>query len=314
MEGDKDLEVKRPSVLIVDDTIIFVRILSEILSDQYDVLTANNGENALHIANSNPPPDIILLDIVLPDMDGYKVCKIIKSNITTKDIPIVFITGKKSEKDEEYGLSIGAIDYITKPFSKPIVKARIKNHLELKKYRDLLQQYSMMDPLTELPNRRKFDELIRQEWKKCLELKLFLSIIMMDIDYFKSYNDTYGHLIGDKCLQKISKQLNENVCESSSEICRWGGEEFACIVTGLNRDEAIKYAERLRKCVEKLKIPHESSKVGEVVTISLGVASIIPSEDNNVVELLHQADKALYQAKNSGRNVVGCITLESTNN
>lgn len=306
MKGDKCLNAKRQKVLIVDDTVIFIRILSEILSEQYDIITAVNGKEALSAAKSSAPPDIILLDIVLPDMDGYEICRKLKSDMGTKDIPVVFITGMNSEKDEEYGLSVGAIDYITKPFSRPIVKARIKNHLELKKLRDMLQINSFMDSLTELPNRRKFDEMLRLQWKHCLEIHKPISVIMVDIDYFKAFNDTYGHLAGDECLKDISIQLNDAVSGTNNFICRWGGEEFYCLMPLVGLEDAREFAENLRKQIEQMSIPHTASRDFENVTISLGVSSVVPHKDDNMITLLQQADKALYEAKNIGRNCVSC--------
>ncbi|MFZ7120288.1 MAG: diguanylate cyclase [Eubacteriaceae bacterium] len=300
----------RQTVLVVEDTMIFMRILTEMLMNTYKVVTASNGKEALKIAKVQTP-DIILLDIILPDMDGYKICKVLKSSVLTKDIPIIFITGMNSEKNEEYGLSLGAIDYITKPFSRPIVMARIRNHLKLKKYRDLLQENSMIDALTELSNRRKYDEMIKIEWNRCMRSKKPLSVIMIDIDDFKVYNDTYGHLMGDECLKDIALSLKQELNRTSDFVCRWGGEEFACLIPMSDSNESFLVAEKLRKSVENLMIPNELSSVKKIVTISLGIASKVPRANDDINELINKADEALYFAKRNGKNRVYSYTMEN---
>lgn len=195
---------EKPTVLIVDDMTTNLLILSDLLKDEYQIKIAKNGQKALDIVHSSDEVDIILLDIMMPDIDGYEVCRELKSNPKTKNIPIIFVTAKDNDEDEEYGLNLGAIDYITKPFNKAIVKLRIKNHLELKLKSDLLEELSMYDGLTHIPNRRFFDEVFQSTYKEVKRENKSLAVLMIDIDFFKLYNDNYGHGKGDEALKKVA--------------------------------------------------------------------------------------------------------------
>lgn len=173
----------KQTVLVVDDEPLNIKVLSQALSPWYRVKAATNGADALRIASSDDQPDLILLDIAMPDMSGYQVCEQLKSTLGTKDIPVIFITGKNSNEDEARGLELGAVDYITKPFSLPIVMARIRNQLLLKIKTDMLEQLVSIDSLTELANRRRFDEVLEQEWRRCMRNGIPLSVIMIDVDF-----------------------------------------------------------------------------------------------------------------------------------
>jgi len=267
-------------------------------------LTARNGAEAIRAACSDPPPDLILLDIVMPDMDGFEVCKRIKTIEKTKDIPIIYLTGMNNEYDEEYGLSLGAIDYITKPFKPSILRARVRNHLQLKYYRDRLARIGMIDGVTGIPNRRRFDEVISLEWRRATRSSQPLSLIMGDIDYFKNYNDTYGHLEGDACLRKVANRFCEILKRPGDLVGRWGGEEFACILPETEIGGAVTVAERIRKGIIDLAIPHLSSPIAPVVTVSLGVTTMVPKPGQDPIELIRRSDEALYKAKKAGRNRV----------
>ncbi|MGE5543409.1 MAG: diguanylate cyclase domain-containing protein [Bacillota bacterium] len=299
------MEQTKQRVLIVDDSLFNIQIIADILKDYCSVLTARNGVDALRIACSNPPPDLILLDIVMPDIDGYEVCRQIKANEETRDIPVIYLTGKDNEKDEEYGLSLGAIDYITKPFNPSILKARVKNHLQLKYYRDCLTQIGMADVLTGIPNRRRFDETMSVEWRRAVRSGQPLSLIMTDIDYFKNYNDTYGHLQGDACLCKVAHRLCNTLKRPGDLVGRWGGEEFACILPETDSIGAMIVAEQLRTGIIDLAIPHISSPIAPVITISLGVTTLYPKPGQDPTELIRRSDEALYRAKRAGRNQIG---------
>lgn len=293
---------QRQTVLVVDDSAFNIQIIADLLKDYCNVLKARNGTDALRMACSDPLPDLILLDIVMPNMDGYEVCRRIKATEETKDIPIIYLTGMNNEQDEEYGLNLGAIDYITKPFKPSILKARVKNHLQLKHYRDCLTRIGMVDGLTGIPNRRRFDETISLEWRRAMRSGQPLSLIMTDIDYFKNYNDTYGHLEGDTCLRKVANQLCRTLKRPGDLVGRWGGEEFACILPETDSVGAMIVAEQLRKGIIDLAIPHDSSPIAPVVTISLGVTTMTPDPGPDSIELIKRSDEALYKAKRAGRN------------
>ncbi len=296
--------IKSQNILIVDDVTMNRKILETALKDQYNVKLANSGREALLIAVSKNPPDLILLDIMMPEMDGYEVCKRLKEIPETREIPIIFVTAMNEEKHEEYGFSIGAIDYITKPFSIPIVKARVKNHIELKKYRDLLKENSMLDGLTGIANRRHFNETLLMELNRAKRLGSTLSILMADIDFFKKHNDSYGHLEGDECLRKVALTLKNQLKRPADLVARWGGEEFACILPETGHVAALAIAENLRRSVMDLAIPHKDSPIEKILTVSIGVATTSTSENEDFESLIKKSDDALYKAKEKGRNRV----------
>ncbi|MGD9555026.1 MAG: diguanylate cyclase [Arcobacteraceae bacterium] len=293
---------KKQTILIVDDMTTNLLILSDLLKDEYSIKVAKNGQKALDIVHSSDEVDIILLDIMMPDIDGYEVCRELKSNPKTKNIPIIFVTAKDNDADEEYGLNLGAIDYITKPFNKAIVKLRIKNHLELKLKSDLLEELSMYDGLTHIPNRRFFDEVFQSTYKEVKREKKSLAVLMIDIDFFKLYNDNYGHGKGDETLKKVAQALQMTLKRPTDLVARYGGEEFIVLLKDISEENVKKVALNLLQAVQELQITHEYSKVEQIVTISIGVAYKTASSLINKVELLICADKALYDVKRTSRN------------
>ncbi len=289
------------TILIVDDQPANIKIIGGALKGDYQIKMATSGLKAIEIASADPP-DLILLDIIMPGIDGYEVCRRLKNNQKTKGIPIIFITAKDQEEDETKGLDYGAVDYITKPFSLPIVKARVKTHLELKKHRDILEDLSTLDGLTSIPNRRKFDEFLKLEWRRSVRGSYPLSLIMIDIDNFKLFNDNYGHDVGDECLKQVANNLCTTAKRPADFVARYGGEEFVCILPDTSIEKASKFAEILRVNIELLNIPHDFSPTGNRVTISLGSATINPAINKSYELLVKSADKALYIAKSKGKN------------
>lgn len=290
-------------ILIVDDAPINIQILNEALKDRYRVFFATNGRDAIAQAASIMP-DMILLDIMMPEMDGYEVCRILKADPVSRDIPIIFITAMNQQENEAAGLELGAADYITKPFNPDLVRLRVRNQLELKRQRDLLSRLSFLDGLTGIPNRRAFDEYYDREWRRALRSQAETSIIMCDIDHFKSYNDSYGHLAGDDCLKKVSELLRSLLDRPADLVARFGGEEFICVLPETGLAGAAITAEKLREAVESMGIPHLYSPVAPVLTISLGVASVVPTAQMKSDDLIQFADAQLYLAKQGGRNRV----------
>jgi diguanylate cyclase (GGDEF)-like protein len=296
---------KQQNILIVDDAKENINVLAELLRSDFKIRAATNGEKALDIAFSDNPPDLILLDVMMPGIDGYEVCKRLKESAQTKNIPIIFVTGKVCEEDEIYGFNLGAIDYITKPFSSVIVKARVGMHAELKRYRDYLEDMSYLDGLTGICNRRKFDEYLESTWNMAIRVTMPVSIILMDIDLFKQFNDRYGHQKGDTCLIQIAQALSKIIVRKTDLIARYGGEEFVCILPNTDIDNALIIAEKLRLSIVSLQIPHAYSSVEKVVTISAGVAAKFPTKNSSFTTLVKSADEALYRSKETGRNKVG---------
>ncbi len=294
---------EQKKILIVDDAPINIQVLNEVLKGEHRIFFATSGRDALTIANSTHP-DLILLDIMMPEMDGYEVCRILKADPSLKDIPVIFITAMSQEKDERAGFEVGAVDYITKPFNPNIVRLRVRNQLEMKRQRDMLEQLSLLDGLTDLPNRRAFDGYFDREWRRGLRNGSELSLIMLDIDCFKAYNDSYGHVAGDDCLKRISRALAGSLERAGDFVARYGGEEFICILPNTDAAGALAIADKLRLAVEALHIPHQSSPVSPYVTISLGVATVYPNMVSVPETVIDRADAFLYQAKRDGRNRV----------
>ena len=296
------MEFKKPTILVVDDMTTTLLLLHDLLKDTYEVKIAKSGTKALEILESPNDIDLILLDIEMPDINGYDVCKRIKNNETIKNIPIIFITGRTSQEDEEYGLNLGAIDYITKPFNKTITKLRLKNYLEMKIKNDMLEKLSMYDGLTNIRNRRFFDETFEKTFSEIKRDKKSLAVLMIDIDFFKPYNDNYGHGQGDETLRKVAKALEKTIKRASDFVARYGGEEFVILLKDINKDGVEAVANNLLNAVRELKITHEFSKIENYVTVSIGVSYYNSSSDITKLELLLKADETLYNVKNSGRN------------
>ncbi|MDB9520112.1 diguanylate cyclase [Roseofilum reptotaenium CS-1145] len=327
-----ELELMGRNILIVDDLPDNLRLLSKMLTQQgYKVRKALNGEMAIASCTAQPP-DLILLDINMPGMNGYQVCDALKSSPMTAQIPIIFLSALDEANHKLQAFKSGGLDYITKPFQVEEVLARVEHQLSLcyqqNKLKEELEQLKeevnqrqqtqqnlerlvTVDELTQLSNRRHFNDYLKQEWKRLFSLPSYtggypqaLSLILADVDYFKLYNDTYGHLKGDQCLQKVAQAMKQVVTYSGSLVARYGGEEFAVILPNASSDYALQVAELIRMQVKALKIPHSQSIVSSYVTVSLGVACRFPDSDLSPEDLISSADKALYHAKQQGRNSV----------
>lgn len=283
-------------VLIVDDANINVRALEHILKGDYQVKMATGGMEALACIAQDPKLDLILLDVSMPDIGGYDLCRRLKSDPKTADIPIIFLTGKDSSADEEHGLSLGAVDYITKPIRPLIVKARIKTHVTLKRQYDLLRAMATRDALTGLHNRHYLSDALKEKISYAMHHRLPLSLMIIDIDHFKRINDTYGHLVGDHVLTAVAQILLEHVRQEDI-AARFGGEEFVIVLDNCSVHDACVKAEIIRQMIENL-YPE-----GIRVSASFGVVQLSDHLDKPA-KLLKHADTALYKAKESGRNKV----------
>ena len=294
----------RQKILVVDDAETNLLILSNLLAEEGDVFSATDGTQAIALAGSMLP-DLILLDVSMPGMDGYEVCRHLKSDIRTRDKPIVFVTGRTEDNDQEKGLSLGAIDYILKPYSPLIVLARIRNHLALQKaHRDLkaaneeLTRLATTDFLTGVWNRRRFMELGEAEVARVRRSGRSFGMAMMDVDHFKSVNDTHGHDAGDNVLRTLAEACVDRL-RNVDIVGRMGGEEFALILPETDPQGAMLTVERLREYLGELAIPIDSGAL--TVTVSIGVTTVKDPSDT-IEAALKRADEALYQAKGSGRN------------
>lgn len=298
----------KAKILIVDDEPIIIELLSQELSKMYQIYVASSGKRALELSQTELP-DLILLDISMPDMDGFEICRKLKRLSATMNIPIIFVTGHDSAEDEVKGLELGAVDYLAKPFNMALVRVRIKNQLQLKKKSDLLEQLASLDGLTEIPNRRQFNIMFDSEWRRATRKHYPLSLFMLDIDFFKQFNDHYGHAAGDQCLISVANELDRQVQRGGDFVARYGGEEFVLIVPDSDQKMAKATAEKLRQGIENLAIEHDQSSCASCVTVSIGVATIVPNKDTSREDLLLAADEQLYIAKASGKNCVSAIGL-----
>jgi diguanylate cyclase (GGDEF)-like protein len=295
-------EVPNPNrVLVVDDSefiheLVRARLREEGLQVEHEL----TGEDGIEHAISSRP-DLILLDIELPDVDGFEVCRRLKERAETRPIPVIFLTGQSDTEAKVRGLDLGAVDYVTKPFDDVELRARVRAALRTKRLQDLLQQQSFLDGLTGLWNRGYLDHRLEGEFNIVRRYERRLSLLLGDIDHFKRVNDTYGHLFGDYVIQRVAEALSAHA-RRSDIACRYGGEEFALLLPSAGVDEAGLVAERLRGAVEAS--PFEVRGTSVHVTISFGVASTDCLEPLTTEALISRADRALYDAKESGRNRV----------
>jgi diguanylate cyclase (GGDEF)-like protein len=323
-------EKTREYILVVDDTSHNLRLLSSMLTKRgYEVRGVIDGQMALMGIHAEMP-DLVLLDINMPKMDGFQVCEQLKADPKTRDIPVIFISARDEVLDKVQAFSVGGVDYVTKPFQLAEVLARVESQLTLRRLQKKLQEQNdrlkqeiqsrlvaeaelqkvnaellnlaNLDGLTQLANRRRFDEYLNNEWSRLAREQLPLSLVMCDIDYFKNFNDSYGHLAGDDCLRKVSQVLKQSVRRPADLAARYGGEEFAILLPNTEIDGAAIVAEQIRASVKELGILHIASEISDFVTISVGVASLVPLVDSLSTVLITAADYALYRAKELGRD------------
>ena len=324
-------QVSKPSkVLVVDDHPDSLELLSTILTIQkYEVVISQDGISAIQAARAKLP-DLVLLDINMSNMNGFEVCRQLKADSITAEIPVIFISASSETDNKIKAFGEGGNDYITKPFNNNEVVARVENQLQIgrlkaelqlknarlerellksqlmeKKLLDLneqLREIAALDGLTQIANRRTFDDFFAREWQRGQRDKQPLSLIICDLDYFKLYNDSFGHQSGDICLKKVAKAIVNTVMRPADLVARYGGEEFAVILPQTQAQNALQVAETIRHRVKKLAIPHGESEVSDYVSLSLGVSCAIPQPKYTKKQLLVTADKALYQAKKQGRD------------
>ncbi len=289
-------------ILIIDDSSLQTTQLNDILSDEYEITIEQTAEEGFDRARAGNY-SLILLDVVLPGMDGFTLLKILQEDNNTKTIPVIMITALSDIEHEQRGLTLGAVDYISKPFSPLIVKARVDTHIKLYNYRRQVELQSKTDQMTGIANRRRHDEYSVEKWQDAVRLRIPFSICMFDIDHFKSFNDTFGHPAGDKTIASVAKTISSYLNRSTDFFARYGGEEFVAILLGDDSGKVFEYIRKIRQAVEDLHIPHNPS-VSEWVTVSIGGITVIPEADKSYDFYLKIADAMLYDAKKFGRNRV----------
>lgn len=296
----------KATILIVDDEISNIEIMNAVLEDDYDVCFATSGQEALEVARA-AQPDLVLLDVLMPGIDGFEVCRQLKADAQLADIPVIFTTGLGDAEDEMRGLSLGAIDYVTKPIQPATLRARVGNHVELKWLRDRLASMAVTDALTGLSNRRHLESALQAEAARLARTGDWLSVIMLDIDFFKQFNDTYGHPAGDRCIMMVASALTRAVKRASDLSARYGGEEFACILPSASPEAAELVAQEIMLQVQSLNIPHERSQVSPFITVSIGIASARCLPGMTADGWIAEADQQLYASKRKGRNRISAV-------
>jgi len=289
-------------ILIVDDDPSTLMELSSILRPEYKIYAVKDGTSALEKADE-VLPDLILLDVFMPDLNGFDVLYQLKESERTRDIPVIFITGATDSDDEIKGLTAGAVDYMHKPLNETLVKLRVRQQVQLLNQFRKIEHLSMSDQLTNLPNRRSFELRITEEWDRASREQTPISVLMVDIDNFKKYNDTFGHQQGDMALMAAAEMFTEALNRPGDFVARWGGEEFIILLSNTDAEGAFGVAERIRLLAEKMEIPAIDETI-TTITISIGVNTRDPEQISNVDEFISRADMALYDAKNKGRNRV----------
>jgi len=303
-------------ILLVDDQPLMIRLMARALADVRELRYATSGEDALRMAHE-APPDLVLLDAEMPGMGGFEVCKQMKADPELRHVPVIFVTAHSGAEFELSGFEVGAADFIAKPISAPLLVARVRTQLRLKTLTDELRSLASRDGLTGLANRRSFDEALSREWRRGLRSGSPLSLLMVDVDHFKLFNDHYGHPAGDACLRLVAEALRSAARRPADVVARYGGEEFVLLLPETPRDGAERVARSVIDAAAALAIPHAASKSSPHVTLSIGIASYgervastgrpslracpAAEEASGAEELVCVADRALYQAKHAGR-------------
>jgi len=291
-----------PRLLVVEDDPTSLRLIASVLKNDYTLVFATTGQDALALAAEGP--ELILLDYHLPDIDGLRVCRRLSTDPLTAAIPVIFVTRNQDVELEVQCLDAGAMDFVTKPYSAAVVRRRVATHVALKRKTDLLVRLAQYDGLTGVANRRTFDQHLGKEWRRAQRSQTPLSLIMIDADHFKDINDTWGHQIGDQCLRDIAQCAASRLKRPADLLARYGGEEFVLLLPQTDAAGAGQLAEAIRVGVEAAFARAAERGTGPRLTVSLGCATLIPSDQDQAETLLRVADQNLYQAKASGRNRV----------
>jgi diguanylate cyclase (GGDEF)-like protein len=275
--------------------------MHQILNPDYEVLTATDGEMAVELAIEQMP-DLILLDVATPGTNGFDICKRLKSERRTAETPVLFVSDSNLGSEEASGLEAGGSDFIFAPFSAELVKARVKNHLELRRQRDVLRGFSYLDGLTGLSNRSRFDQILDQEWRRGQRSRSPLSLILMDVDHFKAFNEAAGRRAGDEYLRQIALGLEVSIHRAGDLVARYGGEKFVAVLADTDAEGAMGVAEKIQESVAALGLAHPNSEIAPIITLSLGVVTRIAAFGEEPDAFVEDAKLALRKAKESGRN------------
>ena len=302
--------VEPQKVLVVDDDTINRDVLCELLQPEYTVLLAKNGAQALERA-ARHLPDLVLLDVMMPDMGGFEVLRRLRATPQLEHVSVIFISGLDRPEDEAAGLKMGASDYIAKPFNATVVLARVALHLQLVRQRRLLERLAHVDGLTELANRRRFDDVYEVEWQRARRSGQPLSLALLDVDSFKQFNDLYGHPAGDRALRAVARVAGTHMRRPADLAARYGGEELVLVMPETDAVQAQQIARALGEAVLGLGIAHAGSAAASCVTVSIGGATLDAALPESAAARFEAADVQLYRAKQGGRNRVMWRTVQA---
>jgi len=276
----------------------------ETLRHQYHIHLLSSEMALRELITTDQLPDLILIDVDSVCEQGFALCETLKKDELTRPIPLMLVADSISNDDEVRAYRIGVADYMKRDRSPEVFKARVDMLLQLKVTRDELDRAARLDSLTQIYNRREFDRAMTQEWRRCARSQVPLSLLMVDIDQFKKYNDHYGHLAGDGCIRMLAQTMKNGVDRTADLVCRYGGEEFGILLPDTSAGGALRVAQNIQQKIEALQIPHEASSVSDYVTVSIGCFTMLPVQGDDMLALIDGADKRLYQAKNRGRNKI----------
>lgn len=290
---------EQPVVLVVDDQPINIQLIYQILGNDYKILMATSGMQAIKICNDSLP-DLVLMDVMMPEINGLETCKLMKAQEAIADIPVIFVTGLQQQEDENACWQAGAVDFIQKPVNANTLRNRVKAHITMKKQSDMLRAMAYIDGLTGVFNRRYFDSFLQRQIAVCRRREDSLAVLLMDIDHFKLYNDHLGHLQGDDALRKVAQALHQCCLRPTDLVARYGGEEFVAVLPHTDAAGAAIVAQKVLRAIAQLALPHPAV-TNKIVSLSIGIAVACP--DNEYAgDITARADAQLYLTKQHGRN------------
>jgi len=307
LKESMERQISKQKILVADDMSVSTKILAEALEQIYEVIIVDEKDKVLTTARSESPPDLILLDTQLQKVEGYDTCKKLKGSESTQNIPVIFIS---SVEDEIKGFEAGGVDYIIKPLNIPIVVARIKTHLNLKQKSDMLENLLSIDRLTNIPNKRRFEETLNMEVGRARRSKLPLSIIFIEVDFINTFYENYGYSAGDFCLDNIAKILEQTIRRPADFVARYGHEKFAAILPETELEQTLLLAGKIEENVKTLNIPHSHSQVSDVITLSQGITTSVPNDSLSPWDYIKAVDVALNNAKEQGHNQIKTAEVE----
>lgn len=297
------MSAPKPRVLIVDDVPADLQALGELLGDDYTVVSAGSGPEALRIAEADEV-DLILLNAQMPGMDGFETCARLKANADTRDLPVILVGTPEDETMEAKGLLHGAADFLPRPVRASAAKARVKAHLENRRFREILQRLTWLDAVTGIPNRERFEEALDNEWRRNARNRTPIALLLMEVDHFNQFCEIHGKSAGDETLRRLIAALTDGIQRAGDVVGRYSDRAFACLLPETDTLGAVSVGERVRAELNSMAIPHEGSESAPFVTLSLGVTSLVPSRTDVLKDLTDNAEAALLRAQQRGGNQV----------